>query len=196
MFRPQDYFTINERKILTFVLIMVFLGLGIKYLSLTADDGAFEGTLNEVSDNLTSVDIRTADSEELQSLPRVGPKLAERILAYRAEHGFASINELINVKGIGEVTLERISPYLVKFGESTDQKELTETTEKDSIFDINTAKLEDFIKLPGIGPVKAQRIIDRRSEIGKFNNVNELIDVKGIGEKTLAKILPYIKCEV
>ena len=49
--------------------------------------------------------------------------------------------------------------------------------------------------MPGIGPVKAQRIIDRRSEIGKFNNVNELIEVKGIGEKTLAKILPYIKCE-
>ena len=185
----------NERKILTFVLIMVFLGLGVRYLQLTADDNVFEGTLNEVSDNLTPVDIRTADSEELQSLPRIGPKMSERILAYRAEHGFKCIKDLINVKGIGEVTLERISPYLVKFGDSAEQIGITETIKKDSIFDINTAKLEDFIQLPGIGPVKAQRIIDRRNEIGKFNNARELIEVKGIGDKTLAKILPYIKCE-
>jgi len=185
----------NERKILTFVLIMVFLGLGVKYLQLIADDNVFEGTLNEVSDNLTPVDIRTANSEELQSLPRIGPKMAERILAYRAEHEFECIEDLVNVKGIGEITLEKISPYLVKFGESAEQIEIKESIGKDSLFDINTAKLEDFIRLPGIGPVKAQRIIDRRSDIGKFNNVNELIDVKGIGEKTLAKILPYIKCE-
>jgi len=186
---------VNERKILTFVLIMVFLGLGIKYLSLSADDDVFEGTLNEVSDNRTPVDIRTADTDELQSLPRIGPTLSERILVYRAEHGFECIEDLVKVKGIGEVTLERISPYLVKFGKSAEEIEIKETIERDSIFDINTAKLEDFIQLPGIGPVKAQRIIDRRSEIGKFNNVNELIEVKGIGEKTLAKILPYIKCE-
>ncbi|MDP8220987.1 MAG: helix-hairpin-helix domain-containing protein [Candidatus Stygibacter frigidus] len=195
MFRPQDYFTFNERKILTFVLIMLFLGLGIKYLKLTAADEVFEGTLNEVSDNLTAVDIRAADSEELQTLPRIGPKLAERILAYRAENGFASVDDLINVKGIGTVTLERIRPFIVKFGESAEPEKIMQSVEEDSLIDINIADLEDFISLPGIGPVKGQRIIDRRNEIGKFNNVQELIEVKGIGDKTLAKILPYIKCE-
>ena len=195
MFRPQDYFTVNERKILTFVLIMLFLGLGIKYLQLIADDDVFEGVLNEVSDNLTSVDIRTADSEELQTLPRIGPKMAERILSYRAEYGFTNVDDLIKVKGIGSVTLERLRPFLVKFGELAAPVEIVQSAEEDSLIDINAANLEDLISLPGIGPVKGQRIIDRRNEIGKFNNARELIEVKGIGDKTLAKILPYIKCE-
>lgn len=70
----------------------------------------------------------------------------------------------------------------------------TAATEPEVSFpiNINTATAEQLDVIPGIGPVLAKRIIDYRTEIGGFTDVEELLEVKGIGEKTLEKILEYI----
>ena len=57
---------------------------------------------------------------------------------------------------------------------------------------INTASDEELQTLYGIGPVKAQAIIDYRNENGFFHTVEELINVPGIGPKTLEKIRDQI----
>jgi competence protein ComEA len=49
-----------------------------------------------------------------------------------------------------------------------------------------TATLEQLDTLPGIGPVTAQAILDHRAEHGPFTSVDDLLDVRGIGEATLA----------
>lgn len=61
-------------------------------------------------------------------------------------------------------------------------------TSVSGLININTATSEQLKTLNGIGDVKAQAIIDYRTEHGGFSSVDELINVKGIGEKTLEKI--------
>lgn len=63
------------------------------------------------------------------------------------------------------------------------------------LLDPNTATNAQLQTLPGIGPVLAARIIEYRETVGKFRTVDDLLAVKGIGEKTLAKIRPYLEIQ-
>ncbi len=58
--------------------------------------------------------------------------------------------------------------------------------------DVNRGSVEDFLHLPGIGPVLAERIIRYRREHGTFGSIRDIQNVKGIGEKRFAQIEPYI----
>lgn len=57
--------------------------------------------------------------------------------------------------------------------------------------DINSCTFEDLVRLPGIGPKKARAILDERSK-RPFRNIHDLTRVKGIGQKTVRKLAPYI----
>ena len=72
-----------------------------------------------------------------------------------------------------------------------DMKEVT-TTQAMEKLNINKATVEDLASIKGIGPKKAQAIIDYRTTNGDFIDVKELIKVKGIGQSTLAKISPHL----
>jgi competence protein ComEA len=58
--------------------------------------------------------------------------------------------------------------------------------------DINRASAEELEALPGIGPVLAARIVEYRQLYGRFQSVDELIEVRGIGPKRLEQIRPYV----
>jgi competence protein ComEA len=59
------------------------------------------------------VNLNTATVTELMQLPRIGQKTAERIIAFRKQHGgFQRTEELMNVKGIGEKSFAKLKPYL------------------------------------------------------------------------------------
>ncbi|WP_314130576.1 helix-hairpin-helix domain-containing protein [Rothia mucilaginosa] len=62
----------------------------------------------------TPVNINTATAEELQTLPRIGPAMAQRIIAWREAHGgFRSVDELDAVPGIGPSMLENLRPLVM-----------------------------------------------------------------------------------
>jgi competence ComEA-like helix-hairpin-helix protein len=66
------------------------------------------------------------------------------------------------------------------------------SSHQDLRLDINTATVKEIVQLPKIGPVIANRIVEYRNARGGFNSIEELINVKGIGEKRLEDIKPYI----
>ena len=57
---------------------------------------------------------------------------------------------------------------------------------------INTASQDQFEALPGVGAKTAQRILEHRQKNGPFKKVEELMNIKGIGEKSFLKLKPYL----
>lgn len=59
--------------------------------------------------------------------------------------------------------------------------------------DLNTASRVELLQLPRIGPALADRIIERRATVGPFTSIEELLEVPGIGEVTLADLRPFLR---
>ncbi len=65
------------------------------------------------------------------------------------------------------------------------QKTEMESTQR---IDLNSATAKQLESLPGIGPTTAKRIIEHRTKVGKFERIEEIINIKGMGEKKFRKI--------
>ena len=68
-------------------------------------------------------------------------------------------------------------------------------TQLSGVVNVNTATGEQLAQLPGIGGAKAQAILETRERLGGFDAIEDLLEVKGIGEKALARIRPYVSLQ-
>lgn len=82
-----------------------------------------------------------------------------------------------------------VSGQTLRVVETVEQEETSTDVER---VNINTATLEQLETLPGIGPVRAQAILDDRQANGPFSIPEDLIRVSGIGEGILEELLDYI----
>jgi len=62
----------------------------------------------------------------------------------------------------------------------------------DGTVNLNTATAEELQKLPGVGPSTAQKILEYRQQIGKFNDTSQIQDVKGIGPKKFERMRAFL----
>ena len=75
---------------------------------------------------------------------------------------------------------------------STDKKNTSKNELKEKSININTATKEELIAIPGIGDKISDRVIIYREEHGGFKNIEDIMNVKGIGKKKFEKMKPYI----
>lgn len=201
-------------------LILGQFGGQIAPLVSEAPSGQLLATAVE-SDKPVRIDLRTATKEELLLLPGIGEKRAQEILDLRAQRPFVSVRDLLEIKGIGEKTLAKLLPLLLPIAPEDARlvaepalilsqtavkapAHLTQGTpdaaksaslpksQLTNIVNLNTADAAELRTLPGIGEVKAKAILDYRAQNGPFTTIEELLQVKGIGEKTLAKLRPRL----
>lgn len=76
--------------------------------------------------------------------------------------------------------------------ESSEEESIINSDKSSGKVNINTADLSELQSVPGIGPATAQKIIEYREHNGKFKSVEDILNVSGIGDKTLENMRPYI----
>jgi competence protein ComEA len=135
----------------------------------------------------TRIDINNAPKVTIESLPGVGPKLAEEIISGRP---YRTIEELDKVKGIGPKKLAQIRPRILILPMRTAAGIVHTPVEKPAEkVNINSATKEELESLPGIGPKKAEAIMAKRP----FRSIDQLMNVEGIKKAEYKKLQELIR---
>lgn len=130
--KPRRFLTKSELGLL--VLTAIFMCLLLFAAQEAADRSGswdYRITARASQEDVTPeeappVDLNTADAEELDTLPGIGPVLAERIIAWRQANGpFTAVEQLLEVSGIGEATLAELREFVTVGGQQTDRQEET-----------------------------------------------------------------------
>lgn len=150
------------------------------------------------------LDPNLAPEAELDRLPGIGPRTARAIVEARDTLPFRVPGDLLRVRGIGEGTLARMEPHLelratlpVRRPRGTPTAPFARAEgatggSRDPV-DVNRATPQELERLPGVGPVLAERIVAYRLREGPFRKPEDLLPVPGIGPAVLRRILPGIR---
>jgi competence protein ComEA len=207
--RAYDQFSKKERiGILAFIVIVLLL-ISIPYLipkkplpdlsAMTADGKKWNELLdrtianesnNPLAIRLYPFDPNTLSMEEWQRFG-VPITVAKRIIHYVSKGGqFRKAEDLRKIWGMPPLLADRLIPYVRTNYQEPVFKKTIRTIQS---IDINTADLEAWKSLPGIGDVLAARIIKYRERSNGFSSKEELKSVFGLKDSLLMQIDPYLQ---
>ena len=140
-------------------------------------------TENNISDELILVDINTADSTELKSIPGIGPFYAGKIIEHRNSlGGMIALEQLTEIWKFDNEKLLTIKKYIFL---SNDVVRLN----------INKTSIEDLAKHPYISYKVANSIVKMREVNGNYSSVEGVLKSKLISQELFYKLEPYITIE-
>ena len=102
-----------KKKELIVLSLLIFSLIGINTVNYVRRERFKANTLVIIEEIAVKISINTAQTDELDVLPGIGPALADRIVVYRKEHGpFRTVEDIKKVKGIGNKLLEKMLPFI------------------------------------------------------------------------------------
>lgn len=126
------------------------------------------------------VSINSCSTDSLEKIRGIGPIFAKRIVAFRSKlGGFYSLNQLNEVYGLSQETIDMILPHLVL--DSTQIKKIK----------LNTFSVKEISKHPYISFNEAKAIVNYRDQHGNFSHLSTLKSLHIFRDKSISRLLPY-----
>ncbi len=135
-----------------------------------------------IEKQIVRIDLNSADSLRLLTVPGIGPGFASRILQARARWGgWFEITQLLQIYGVDSTRLAGWEPYI--------------SLQPDAVvkLQLNEADLNLLGRHPLLGYAKAKRIVAYREQHGPFRSLKDLSAVYGMDSSTLIQIAPYLQ---
>jgi competence protein ComEA len=121
------------------------------------------------------VDVNAATIDELHAIRGLGKSRALEIVRYRDKHGpFMSLDELAHVPHMGDMPWGELDQVKLELTVRIPGDAAPPTAPEAPKVDVNRANIEELRTVEGIGPERAQEIVDWREKYGRFSDINEL----------------------
>ena len=212
-------YNLNKKQKIIIIILLIILACGFCYYVYTKDDNILENTVeenisNEIQENIVNTsevsnskiivhisgavnkegiveleeNSRVADAIEKAEGVKEDADMSKVNLAFVLEDGMKVYIPSVNEKSSNE-QIELVTKDI-----GTEEANNVSSTQnnKQAKVNINTATQNELENLPGIGPSTASKILQYRKENGKFNSIDEIKEVSGIGEAKFNKIKDLI----
>jgi len=164
-------FTKNEIRVLSILLLILFLGLGIKI------------TKGIISDDSVIFDYTKSD--------KMFKDKSDNLLSVLSDTNIV-VDSLFTKEELKTIDSIKSGEDILKNSDGKKKKGKKGEDLKEKSININYAPKEQLILLPGIGESTAEKILMYRKEYGSFKKIEDIMKIKGIGVKKFDKLKPYI----
>lgn len=184
------------KQVIIGVVVVLFLGVGYLFYSKEPEERVVDEFVVDSEEEIPAETVErlkivvyvtgAVESPNVYTVPegaRVGDVLSLAVLTDEADP------EQLN---LAQLLVDGVKIIVPKKGEEPIAQEVPSTELEPNGVHVNSATKDELMSVPGIGPAKADAILNHLKENGPFKTYEDLGDVKGFGEKTLESMKPYL----